>query len=253
MRFKIYLTEGRTKSLTEDQLINALKKDAKQIVDVYQRTGRYYYRGIDRGFYDEYGVVKPSKFTRKSAFAEGNTYTLMMDNIPSFKKFPKRSKSIIMTNDNREAEGRGESYVVFPKDGSKIAIAPKNDIWWSFPQLFDRYNLDNLEGLNYFMGELGTYIDSALDMDKWEDIETMLKSKLPKGEEGKSYPERKWDLSTEKTLWDQIVPWMDPKRNKFILTNTKSPVPSDHEREVWTDGDSYLVRADKVDEILEKL
>jgi len=90
-----------------------------------------------------------------------NIYTkLLSDIFPSWSKFPKRNRSIIASFNSNIAKFYGndvnkELYIVFPKNGTKIAICPGNDIWFSFS---DNGSFDDL---TYFNDE---FIKTASDV-----------------------------------------------------------------------------------------
>ena len=59
-----------------------------------------------------------------------NHYTLLLDNSPYYKLWPKRSKSLIATTDDRYARGFvGTMYALFPFNGTRIGVCPVRDIW----------------------------------------------------------------------------------------------------------------------------
>ena len=69
-----------------------------------------------------------------------NYYTVLIDNLPEWQKFPKRSKSLICTNLLVKAKMYGNnwqfSYKIIPFDEvKKIAVCPEEDIWQSFPKI----------------------------------------------------------------------------------------------------------------------
>lgn len=252
MRLKSYLTEGRTKIINELQFINDVKKRCSQIVDTYKKTNwtNIYYRGISDEFNSAFGFVQPSKFKRESAWATRNTYTLIIDNLSSWKKYPKRSKSIIMTTDRSDAQGRAGNnipYICFPINGSKIGICPEDDIWDSFPRLFSRFDISNLNHFNHIMGQFATYIGMGkYDMDKWSDIEKLFKTLIPDPDTKEGFRAASlidnFDLENDigEPLGKEIIPYFEPMSNGFVLRKTNQPIPKKNV-EAWTDGDSYLL------------
>jgi hypothetical protein len=66
-----------------------------------------------------------------------NFYTMIMDNAPKWKYYPKRSNSFCCgTKYNRYGN---KSYIVIPEDDSLWAIAPKHDLWISFEYNIRKY------------------------------------------------------------------------------------------------------------------
>ena len=88
------------------------------------------YRGVHG--YGDYVYIDPSK--AKSPRVSANTYnyyTLIMDNSNVWKKYPKRSHSLICSTDERYASdfGDGETYSIFPQNNASIGVCPGSDIW----------------------------------------------------------------------------------------------------------------------------
>lgn len=73
-------------------------------------------------------VINPASGTRKSENTT-NYYTLLMDNSPYMRGWPKRSKSLICSTREEVSSSFGTTYAVFPFDGAKIAICPSTDLW----------------------------------------------------------------------------------------------------------------------------
>lgn len=76
-----------------------------------------------------------------------NYYTELIDTLPAFKDFPKRSRSLICTPSKTKAKPYGKLYKIFPFDGAKIGICPHKDIWdskialWRSQISFASFNL----------------------------------------------------------------------------------------------------------------
>lgn len=59
-----------------------------------------------------------------------NHYTLLMDNSPYYKGWPKRSNSLIASTSKGYATAfYGTLYALFPFNGTNIAVCPNRDIW----------------------------------------------------------------------------------------------------------------------------
>ena len=85
-------------------------------------------RGIDT--FHDYFVGDPTEVKRKSIGTK-NFYTLIMDNHPNWKGFPKRSKSFICTLGKTHMGGTSD-YIVIPEDNSIFGVCPSSDIYLSF-------------------------------------------------------------------------------------------------------------------------
>lgn len=117
----------RSESLTEEEFIKILKTNCSNFNP--HKSG-YLYRGAnDTG---DYVLIDPSKYSRGSI--EGvDTHTFLMDNMPEWRDYPSRSKSVIASTDKNVARGYGaERYIVIPFNMSLIGICPEENIWLSF-------------------------------------------------------------------------------------------------------------------------
>lgn len=108
-------------------------------------------------------IISTANSRRKSAGGIGNYYTEILDNIPSMKDFPKRSRSLICSTKFADAEQYGtEVYVIVPFDTAKVGIVGKHDIWEVYVELFGHHLPIN--HVNDFFKEMGI-------KDDWEDFE----------------------------------------------------------------------------------
>ena len=125
------------------------------------------WRGF-RDIYEEYYYLDPSTGVRKSQNTS-NHYTILMDNSPYMKGWPKRSNSFISSSGTRYAGGFGEMYMLVPYNGTKIAVCPDTDFWDTpieVPELhFYSSNGRGMDALNYFLKtQLGLKSDSFQSM-----------------------------------------------------------------------------------------
>jgi hypothetical protein len=133
-RLTNYLTEQRSKEVSVEFVTDWIKKNPAGIKSVI-------YRGVESESVMLF--VQPSKHERQSAHTELNYYTLLFDNLPSWKSYPKRSKSLVCTTDDGAADNYGRVYRVFFKTGSKIGICPERDLWECFSDHFDTMDTFN--------------------------------------------------------------------------------------------------------------
>jgi hypothetical protein len=237
MKLKHFLlTEGRTQKISEEDFYKKVKVECSDILKSYNNRN-FYYRGI-KGFKEKFGFVKPSSFERESENTD-NYYTLLMDNLPSWKNYPKRSKSIVFTNDIDTAVSYGNSYILFPKNGVKIAEASAEDIWYSFPKL-KRFEINILTTFN-------ERLNHQISREKLKKPKTFqeLKNLL-------SNINDPLHFNNEESWWDNIIPLFDPKDNGFTLLSPKKPV-GDKIREFWSDSDFYVTLYWKHEEIFDNL
>lgn len=190
----------------------------------------------------EYVFTDPSIGTRVSANVP-NYYTLIIDNHPAWKKFPKRSESVICSTSRDYSE-----YVVLPEDGAKIGICPTYDIWESF----GRSGIESLDIWTYdFEKVLGT---RGLDKS-WNQLRKAINTVSKR----KNYVATSiWELISKVSKHNR---WMreyfngdeddflkfirnlfDPKKNGFKLAKSGDTLPK--EKELWTDGKCLIIRSD---------
>jgi len=269
MRLKQYLIEGRSKTISRDKAIDILHSKCKKAVKAY-KNGNAIYRGMDDA--GDFAQVSSSKFTRESANTD-NYYTLINDNSPAWAKYPKRSKSIICTTNFESAQRYGTLYAVFPFDNAKIGVCSNYDYWWSFP-FFSKYaDGDDLTSYNYTIKSLLINIDPDVakrnltykklssimtKFDKYTQFKneemindakethnmTGIKPKTSKYPYTDMlvdmYPMMK-DYAKFNSLEEYSRYLLDPKKNKFELKTIGDKLPKN--KEVWTDGDSILIKA----------
>ena len=243
MRFKRYLTESRSKSISKEKAFEWIKKNAKDALKK-SMDGNYIYRGIERK--DDALIIDPKKSKRTSRYVGSNYYTMLIDNLPSWKQYPKRSQSIIGTTDRNKGESYsadiGTPYIVFPKDGSKIAVAPKSDIFYSFSVMLNSTRNTTMAGWSDNIKLLDNKITGKRSDKSWKDMLKFFKSIDNKKEQINDliklyYYDFLLDKNGAFNAFDKI---MHPKRNGFSLhTMGASTLPID--REVWTDGECVML------------
>ncbi len=223
----------------------------------FLKNGKSIWRGHKIG--DKKAVIsKPSTGSRKSQNT-ANYYTIIFDNSPYFKDYPKRSKSFICHSSiNRAgdyATDDRELCLVLPKNGSKIGICPQYDIWDTEVN-FLKYKIllgDFYDTLDDFVSkELKSHtLDELKDSIGFGSLEEIIRYYA------KNDIDLKLKLTNPKTkqydidlFFDYIFKQWEPEQTgfKLISTNQISSIPD--EKEVWTDGDCLLLTYDYL-EILE--
>lgn len=139
------------KDLTVEEAINALNTHCKDALWMLHDNTPLW-RGdnmLPSTHRDFFMTVDTSATTRKSENTT-NYYTVLFDNIPSMKDFPKRSKSFIGSVEKHRASGYGyisnKLFAMIPYDGVKIGIVGEQDMWDTDIVLFG--NRDNVADLN---------------------------------------------------------------------------------------------------------
>ncbi len=151
--FKLF--ESRTAELLEEEFLNLVKTKCRDFI----KTPKYLQR-MKSSYNGEYSYINPIKSHRspliKDEFEGGgvfsNHHTLLMDNLPSWKYFPKRTQSIIgSTNFNYDTSFGNHYYCIIPYDGANFGVAPSADLWNSSCKitLNNNNNNNNISSYEY--------------------------------------------------------------------------------------------------------
>ena len=245
--YLIELKEIRSEQLTEQEATDMINKKCSIILDKYKRhPDNKIYRGLRIS--PNYQFTNPAKGApRYSKGKVGNYYTLLMDNLPNWKAYPKRSRSIICTNTFGDAATYGDVYVVFPFNNAKFGVAPESDIWLSFKP--------NINNLRTFVIDLKDMLNATThgvaNFDKdWNRLtksfkqsEERIKNNMIDSITLNKFKQsiKKWvvDVANGKTYINTFMNYMSPSKNGFLLT--KDPMSSPKRRELWTDSKCVLV------------
>lgn len=192
------------------------------------------YKGFDN-LEQPYYVTNPQAINRESRNT-ANYYTVIFDNSPYRKDFPKRNKSLICSTARFTAENYGDVYRVIPFDGAKIAVCPDYDFWVSF----NSYN-DGIRDLDCFNRHLfnimiiaGIDIDTNILIEQLNDLYTNHANII------RIYNVNN-DINFPLTL-DELYQSFNPKNNDINLYDYKTYAQiSNFDRECWLDSKVLLV------------
>lgn len=134
--------EGRTFELSEKDFADMLNKNCKDFLNNPTL--------LQRNKHDDspqYSCISPKSYVRTSlmsgasAGVKSNHGTLLMDNLPSWSDFPKRSQSLVGTTDANSYNTFGShKYFVIPFDGARFGVCPAGDLWAVQSVLFHNQN-----------------------------------------------------------------------------------------------------------------
>lgn len=249
-RFNTYLlNEDRSKELDQREIPEFLHSNCSQALDQYKSSGYCIYRGLRNESISL--VTDPTKGTPRRSLNITNYYTLLIDNLPSWKAYPKRSRSIVGVTDPQTASDFGtNTYIVFPFDNSKIGICPKVDIWYSFQN-----TIGNLHKFSKDLEYLLNWTTDNFNHDKdWKTLtksfkhsETFIKDNPEKFNSIVRNSIRPWNIDIfYELIHTEYVKLlnkeMDPKKNKFRLFTPKDSLNKAPMNEVWMGGKSFLVQ-----------
>ncbi len=172
------------KNLSTEEAIKFLNTHCKNALWMLEKD-KPFYRGISE--YKDLDIVKIKGFslvnteltTRRSQNTT-NYYTVILDNNPLNKDFPKRSKSFVGTTSFDYALGYSSSghhgvFVMVPTDSAKIGVVNRSDMWNTKIKLF---GLDeNIEEFNnYFVELFGYPLSETITIDMFKDFDNKLKN-----------------------------------------------------------------------------
>ena len=189
------------------------------------------WKGFDRMVCNDVIFTDPTASARKSKNTS-NYYTLLLDNLPLWQAYPKRSRSLICSSSENVAQKYSmfsTPYLILPFNGAKIGVCPKSDIWASFKHW--RY----LPEINDTLARLHISEQSyaAMIEDIYNHSDSLAMSlNIPA-------------LATAATTRDIINIFndvMDPFSNNFELITTSDLSGLDDSRECWTSSSAYMIK-----------
>lgn len=248
--FKTFLYEGTDysddaseknalvyKQLTLDEIIKHLQTDFSNCAwMVYQNKPLY--RGERKYVTDEYAITDSSKGRRVSENTS-NFYTLILDNHPDRKQFPKRSASLICTTSERTARDYDDHPLrVIPGNTAKIGFVNQGDMWHTDIDIFGEFF--KIENLNTRWRRLGM---SENNWNDWKKFDKKLKSGDP--DSVKKFMEvfsHAYE-GDEKVFLESILKAYSATETGHTQHTAKNLSPSLFERasEVWVGGPCLLV------------
>ena len=249
--FKQFLSEAAVgkrpefEKLKTKKAIAMLNKYCKDAIWMLQQN-KPFWRGeqhlehniVTAGFV----TVDPSKTERKSQNTD-NYYTVLLDNNPLCKAFPKRSRSFIATTDRWNADAYsygGTRFIMIPFDGVKIGAINDEDMWDTKIKMFgSSSSIDSYNGRWKRLG-LKASVKSFEDFGK----------KLATSGDAKRKFRDEFGLTTD----DQAEHFMEniwkaygPESTGFTIHTTKDV--QDAKGEVWVGGPVMYISMDMWDKM----
>jgi hypothetical protein len=168
--FKLF--ESRTARLSDEEFINLAKTKCKDFL-----TSPKYLQRIKASYDGDYSYINPKLSHRNPLMKDegaggvfSSHHTLLMDNLPSWKGFPKRTQSIIgSTNFGFDPSFGDHYYCIIPYDGAKFAVAPDCDLWNSSCKISNNeYKFDDYFSESFSQASISddTYEDMMNDIQK---------------------------------------------------------------------------------------
>jgi len=252
MRLQKYIVENRSVEISQKVAANILSTYCDRALS----SNYSIFRGnmeLNKDFY----IIDASTYTeRESPYASNNFYNLILSNLPNWRNYPKRNKSIIGTTSFRTSTiySNEEPYLLLPYNGAKIGVCPEPDIWESFASFEHKENLDCLNKYlsEMFVNLLDEYPSTYKNIESCcNKIDLMMNDK----DLGVEYIEDIIDnniirfftytveyLGGSKKLIDCISDTLDPEYNGFKLIEIgRGSININNE--IWTDSKCLMVLA----------
>jgi len=273
--------KGRSKDALWDEAFSVISKNCMMSAKAFISKKTRIFRGHPKN--QSALIVDPTKGVARKSANTANYYTMVIDHSKRWAKYPKRSRSIICTNDIPSARAYGYCYAVFPYDGSKIGVCDGDDFWMSFRRTvassgdIDTINSDitrilricrkgNEKSIERAKGsrflkhldlKWGAFKKRCNEFDEWVKANGNLKGWYV------------WDLVTSEVNVEQGFNWLreyngsllnlledlyDPDKNNFEIIKPGDAINAACV-ELWTDGKSVLINLEKMilTDVLERL
>lgn len=237
-----------------DDLIKSLSPQEKKLVEHFTQPGHRIYRGMkSTGIL----VAGDGNLLNRMSANTDNYYTLWIDNMKAWSKFPRRSKSFICSTNSVEPKSYGSLYQVIPLENQPIGICPTPDFWGGFDRIHDvpedlAYG-NSLPGFNSLVKNVGNYCAAVTEAQtsaknlsetnyeefraKIEEMDVALKS-ISDGDVAmapKWYHELMEEIATHGSFPNYLNWLLDPKGNEFGIINANRYHASST-NEVWLSG-----------------
>ena len=269
--------EGGTRSVGLE--IDVAKKIFKKRCGEYRSvryTGSQIFRGLAYTNPRPLLFVRPSKSYRMAKNTDNFTNAIL-DIIPSWRDWPKRSKSIVCSSREGSAQFYGKVFEVFPFDGAIIGICPSRDFWDSFPivekrlskakeQQIDWFNYsmpDALKKLGYTADYWRYYPEDAENLFKYLDskvqrnpkiFDDILEAATENGIDSRTKRillDMRTNFKTSESYFDELF---NPEKNGFEkVPISKYHTNSNVDQEVWTESDSLMINTKVISRFIDSL
>jgi hypothetical protein len=227
---------------------------------------------VDHG---NYSYINPKRGVRTSRDSN-NFYTILLDNLPSWQGYPKRSYSVIgllsrnfKSSIYNDLSQYGDNfYEVKPQNGAKFVVSSTHDALYAFAFVEQKFkygidwftrnfvrtvnyylmgtiNSNSLSGIQFSSSNYDKIFNTLNQIDKEEFYDFLSKKTNSPGEKGfinPFYEDLKQNFSGDwEKYFDELL---NPTLNKFYLMDSIDKLYSSafNHVEVWTDSPCLLIR-----------
>lgn len=173
------LNENFANNISINDAIEIINKNCIKNFKYMNDSDVWIYRGDSNLINAAYVSYSKNRSERKSANTT-NEYTYLFSEIlDSWKKYPKRNKSIICSTSEKYAADYGNVYYVIPFDKTSIGICPQSDLWTSFKKgldkIFNNTTYISLNNLNMYLRTIFYFDDNNSEIKNKKILNTTLK------------------------------------------------------------------------------
>ncbi len=237
------------------ELVDSLEPYKKHIEAYFANPDGFILRGIrnDENFF----VSNGERLDRKSAYTRSYVNTIV-DQMPEWKAYPKRSKSFVGTTNKHKADRYGTHFFMIPLENQAIGICPDSDFWFGFSK--DTHN-ENVDMMNLMIADMWAFNRGSARYDRNDAPDFLKPTELRQlfetfdedhrfvdederpdeyfseeyknlGMEMMNYPGSSLEFFREK---------LDPVANNFVLSKDVS-VSKYPDNEVWMSGEVLFIK-----------
>lgn len=261
-----YYRNTRGNEISKDEFLSILNTNCKDWLKAPHQLVRR------KEKYDsQFSLIDPSKDTRIS-INPSNHVTMLMDDLPSWKNFPKRSKSVIFSvnvEGPRYSPAFGnEVYFVIPFDNARFGVTPELDLWsarvrksssysndssWFFKEMSMNddlsnyfYNINVSSDYNLFSKQVNEFFAKEIDVNVDSRITRRFKEDFK--ETGKeTFIDYLNDLLSPGNFWDKDHDRINDNGYKVMDYNQMINNPTKRGNECWTDSKCLIYYAGNSD------
>ena len=266
--FKLF--ESRTAELSEEEFFKILKEKCRDWI-----SDPVYLQRTKNRLDGEFTYINPKihfrePFIDKDSGVSSKHHTLLMDNLPSWEGFCKRSESIIFISKPLLTSSFGRYYYfVIPYDNANFSMAPGMDLWASGADIFIDDDSDDVPSdfFNYKFDSIfsESMMDYSISDKSYDDMLFDLNKLFNDYKQSKKVIRHKFFtilfdrmlIDNYSDVSDALNDYFSPKKfhsmdrkefKNMDYNDMKNDLGglsiNDSAREIWTDSECLLVYCD---------